>query len=46
MIYIKKAVETFCTRRAESKSLPKVYKTPKCLQRESTLRNIDAHPYT
>jgi len=42
MIYIKNAVETLCTRRAKSKTLPKVYKTPKCLQMESTLINKES----
>jgi len=39
MKYIKKAAETPCTRRAERKSLPKVYKTPKCHTKGSTFKN-------
>jgi len=42
MIYVKNAVETLCTRRAQSKTPSKVYKTPKCLQMKSTLKNSES----
>jgi len=49
MIYIKNAAETSYTRRAESKTLSKIYRQQSAIQRRAPSENkiikiIDAHP--